>query len=710
MYISARERQILDLLLHERDHTLTAKEMADRLGVSTRTIHRDLHGLESLLEKFHLSLRKQTGKGISIQGSTEAREALKTAIANSERPEITADERKTLILCELLEASEPIKLISLADDLDVTVATISHDLDGLESWLESFDLKLIRKRSYGIEIIGSEKARRRAMSALIEENLDVREFVSLLKENLQKRSKSLSDVISKRLLGMVNRERLSLVEQTVGDILHDLPYSIADSAFIGLIVHLALAVERIKQGEKIDFDPRYLEQLKATPEYKTAKRIAGRLEESFETTIPDEEIGYITVHLRGAKRRYDTGILFEDLNSDLASKVKALIHEVDRVLGSELIREHSLFQGLMAHLESAIYRIKQQLKIYNPLLDQIRSDYSDLFRIIKQAANEVFVPLTIPDEEVGFLVLHFGSALEQRNVSRPLKAVIICSSGIGSSKMLASRVQKEIPEIKELQNASLFELNQLNLKDYDLILSTIPLPLKEEDYIIVNPLLTEREIENIRDAIQQEEREIREKSTATPLPEQSTRYNGDTQRSIIYFEKIKQLSNLMITILENHHFEKLNDCQTIESALSEVARSLKEKGIVSNSNLIVEQLLARQRLGGLGIPGTNLALYHCRSKTVLKPSFSIYSLIRPLAIPAMDNSEMEAKNLLLQLAPEESPDFVLDLLSTISSLIVDSDESILVFESENPSWIVSFLSEHLEQYFFTKLKAEENGK
>lgn len=703
MYISARERQILGLLLHEREHTLTVKEMADRLGVSSRTIHRDLHGLESLLKKFHLSLRKQTGKGVSVQGSTEAKEALKTAVMNSDLSEITADERRTLILCELLEVSEPIKLISLADDLDVTVATISHDLDGLESWLESFDLKLIRKRSYGIEIIGSEKARRRAMSALIEENLDVREFVSLLKENLQKRSKSLSDVISKRLLGMVNRERLSLVEQTVGDILHDLPYSIADSAFIGLIVHLALAVERIKQGEKIDFDPRYLEQLKATPEYKTAKRIAGRLEESFETTIPDEEIGYITVHLRGAKRRYEKGVLFEELNSDLASKVKSLIREVDHVLGSELIREHSLFKGLMAHLESAIYRIKQHLKIYNPLLDQIRSDYSDLFQVIKQAANKVFAPLAIPDEEVGFLVLHFGSALEQRSKRRSFKAVIICSSGIGSSKMLASRLQKEIPEIKEFQNASLFELNQLNLKDYDFILSTIPLPLKEEDYIIVNPLLTEREIENIRDAIQQEEREIREESTVTPLPEQSTRYNGDAQRSIIYFEKIKQLSNLMITILENHHFVKLDDCQTIESALSQVARSLKEKGIVSDSALIVEQLLARQRLGGLGIPGTNLALYHCRSKAVLKPSFSIYSLAQPLAIPAMDNSDMQAKNLLLQLAPEESPDFVLDLLSTISSLIVDSEESIVVFESENPSWIVSFLSEHLEQYFSQNL-------
>ena len=43
---------------------------------------------------------------------------------------------------------------------------------------------------------------------------------------------------------------------------NDTLISITDNAYVGLIVHLALAIERIKQGEKIEMDANFLKQLK----------------------------------------------------------------------------------------------------------------------------------------------------------------------------------------------------------------------------------------------------------------------------------------------------------------------------------------------------------------------------------------------------------------------------------------------------------------
>ncbi|WP_342043536.1 HTH domain-containing protein [Bacillus sp. OTU2372] len=58
MYISARERQILEILLKTTDET-TVKDLADLIGVSGRTIHRDLKNIEDILDEYNLTLQKK---------------------------------------------------------------------------------------------------------------------------------------------------------------------------------------------------------------------------------------------------------------------------------------------------------------------------------------------------------------------------------------------------------------------------------------------------------------------------------------------------------------------------------------------------------------------------------------------------------------------------------------------------------------------------
>ena len=70
----------------------------------------------------------------------------------------------------------------------------------------------------------------------------------------------------------------------------------------------------------------------------------------------------------------------------------------------------ALLEGLVTHLKPAIYRVRQNMGITNPLLPSIRKDYEDLFQIIKKADRKSVPGLQIPDEEIGFLVMHFGSA------------------------------------------------------------------------------------------------------------------------------------------------------------------------------------------------------------------------------------------------------------------------------------------------------------
>src|SRR5690606_30167343 len=143
---------------------------------------------ESLLSHYNLELKKKSGVGLHISGKKADKDAFQQALSNVTVVDFSPEERRTVILATLLEMNEPIKLFTLANELKVTEATISHDLDQLEQELSLFHLTLIRKRGYGVEIVGNETDKRAALSDLIATYVDPFEFVSLIKENIQKES------------------------------------------------------------------------------------------------------------------------------------------------------------------------------------------------------------------------------------------------------------------------------------------------------------------------------------------------------------------------------------------------------------------------------------------------------------------------------------------------------------------------------------------
>lgn len=700
MYISARERQILEILL-SKEEGVTIKEVADSIEVSVRTIHRDLKGVEDILREYELKLIKKSRIGIQVVGSSESITQLQLFLFNLSHNEYTPDERQTIIFCTLLERSEPVKLIALANDLNVTIATVSNDLTKLEERLSKLGLLLIRKRGYGVEILGSETSKRRAMSNILSENVNEVEFLSLARENIQKKSIQQVDSASERLLGLVEKKKLFVVEKVIEQINNELPYSIADSAYIGLVIHISLAIERITQGENIQIDQTYLENLKGTIEYKISSKIVDKLENIFEITIPDAEIGYITMHLRGAKLRHDKEYIIEDTSFNIAIKAKQLIDYVGEQLGKDFSKNQSLFQGLVAHLRSAIYRIKQSMGISNPLLEKIKKDYSELFSIVKAGTDEVFIDINVPQEEIGYLVLHFGSAIIGNRDKGDINALIICSSGIGTSKMLATRIRQEIPNIEKLQNVSLFDLKKYDLTDFDLIISTIHSSDLPSDYILVSPMLTSKEIESIKSRIREQGKNL---TAVKKEDRQFTETNYKPDKTLINMQTIKSYSDIIVHLLESFEIIEVKEQKSIQQILKPICDNLKIEGIIDNSSAVIDALFERERLGGLGIPSTKLALFHTRSDHVVKASFKIISLEFPLKLKGMDSNTIVVSSILLLLAPQKVSKQTLEVLSYVSSLIIEDEKSIQLFESKNTSSISAFLARNFEIFFHEKLK------
>ena len=700
MYISARERQILEILLNEKDE-LTVKELADKIGVSGRTIHRDLKNIEDIVEEYQLSLQKKSGVGVQIIGDKKNIQELELFLFNLYHTEYTPDERQTVILCELLESSEPVKLLGLANDLSVTIATVSNDLTKLEEYIRKFGLSLIRKRGYGVEISGTEDAKRRAIRNVISEYVDESEILNLARESIQKRSTHQIHSISEKLLGLVEKKKLFMIENVIASISGDLPYTLADSAYIGLVVHLALAVERIQKGEGIKIDHAYLENQQSTKEFKFAKKIVDQLEQVFQIEIPMAEVGYITMHLKGAKLRHDHEYLSEASSLHVAIKTRNLIKYVGNYLSIDLSENRSLFEGLVMHLKPALYRLKQNMGISNPLLAKVKKDYGDLFSIVKKAVEQVFHEFAVPDEEIGYLVMHFGAAVLGYKEMSDLKTLVICSSGIGTSKMLATRLQKEFPELKDIQNVSVMEFKKMNALDYQLIISTIPIPDFHSDYILTSPFLNREEIEKIRSFMNE-----KKKMNGLGKSDQSEKHPGEKQSAKLIEEMaaIRDYADTIRTILQGFAVKTIVENEAVEQILKRACQELYQQQIIADVDEVVKALVERESLGGLGIPETSMGLFHTRVESILKPSFTIYVLEHPVWVNGMDQSQIEMKHLLLLLSPVKAAESTLEVLSFISSILIESEESLAVFQSDEQDKVASFLTARLDQFFNEKVQ------
>lgn len=209
MNITKRQRDIVEYLL-EQSKEVTAGEIATKINVSTRTVHRELGAVEHWLAAHEVKLEKKSGIGICIDADPAHLVCLRKQLLHTNPDEYSAEERKIVVLCMLLDTREPIKLLALASDLKVTVTTVSHDLDELQDWIGDRGLVLVRRRGYGVEITGREIDKRRAISELALEHLDESDLFSS-----QGEVRSVTRV-SDKLLEMIGRENLLIVEKASG--------------------------------------------------------------------------------------------------------------------------------------------------------------------------------------------------------------------------------------------------------------------------------------------------------------------------------------------------------------------------------------------------------------------------------------------------------------------------------------------------------------
>ncbi|MGQ4677460.1 BglG family transcription antiterminator [Paenibacillus polymyxa] len=692
MNITKRQSDIVEYLL-EQPHEVTAGEIAEKINVSTRTVHRELGAVECWLAAHEVKLEKKSGIGIYVDADPNQLASLREQLLQTKSDDYSAEERKIVVLCMLLDTQEPIKLLALASDLKVTVTTVSHDLDELRGWIADRGLVLVRRRGYGVEITGREIDKRRAISELALEYLDESALFSS-REELRPVTR-----VTEKLLEMIGRENLLTVENALWQPHDQWLKNMVESKYMELLIQICVSLARLRLGYVVDHRAS-LPYSKTDSEenimLRTAmvERICAELSAALAIDFPDQERSYFRLLFRDAEDHSTRLLPLDDLV--LLELVHELIRRVETEIGTPLAEDRVLREGLIAHMAPVLKRLREGKSIRNPLLQQIRKDYGSLFDSVKKAAADM-TEMEVPDEEIGFLVMHFGASLERlRQLQREVRAIVVCTSGIGSSRLLATRLAKELPQIKIVDRASWYEATRIPKEDYDLIISTVELPLEPDRYLKISPLLTQEESDRLRHFIQH--------ITLNQLNDHPQEQAVQPGQGMEWLTGLRKSLEEIVHIVQQFQVYPLENQGMDMSATIEAICMLEAvRGNVTEPSVVAEQLVERERQGSQVISDTSVALIHTRSPYVRQPSLTLYRLAEPL----LADVDEQVECVLLMLGPRELPKESLEVLSEISALLLQED-MITLLEHGSRDQIANYISSELAEFFHSKLGTGRN--
>ena len=108
---------------------------------------------------------------------------MKQSIAQHQTIDLSVEEQKVIIIYALIQAKEPVKQYSLAQEIGVSVQTLAKMLDDLELDLNKYQLSLSRKRGEGIYLVVPESKKREFLSQLMVNNLNSTSVYSVIENH-----------------------------------------------------------------------------------------------------------------------------------------------------------------------------------------------------------------------------------------------------------------------------------------------------------------------------------------------------------------------------------------------------------------------------------------------------------------------------------------------------------------------------------------------
>lgn len=612
------------MLINENSYK-AVKFYAGELFVSERTIHSDLKAITDYLSLKGFSIEKRRGVGIRLIKSLYEHNETKIwgGMVGTE-----AGSRRRDIIQRLLFDNEIVTFDKLSEDYMVSKTSISQDFRFIENVITQGNNLQLVSDTKGTRFVGDEEAFQKGHfefnNMIFEEDIflessDNSELLDKLKVYYGEDVVNVCSIVLYKHMKVGNKD-------------------IAEHYIFNVLNMLIIIVYRITKGHHID---------------DTKKE---NIQNHF-LDVANDLLNKITTELGVIYTKNDATYLHQYLLSNKFYKLdeeqyldilKQIVEQVRQSVQIKNWDEKKLIDLLKNHFSPMIYRLRNGIKIRNPFINQIKKEFGVLFNItwIVMSEYEESLEITFNEDEIGFLVIYFQSAIEQAHITKSI--LVVCPTGIATSGLLVNRIRKVVPESSTIKVSSTNNIQKKNLAESDLVISTVNINLPGKKVLTVSPLLNSIDMKKISEAYN-EKFVFHYKNNIEPL---------DLQYLPKFIEKEY--------VLLNENFDNKEDLIT-----SITERLIKSRRVQKEA---LENILKREKLGGTDLP-SGAAIPHVTPNYVNETTIVIVRNKQ-----AFKWDEYPVKLIILLYISESDISYIKDVFADIYQ-IVESKERVNEFNN-----------------------------
>lgn len=485
-------RKILNCLLGGETYTTFA--IAELVGLSEKTVRTKINQMNEWLIKDGLGqIRKKQGAGVWLELGEGRREQVEKLLASdkSQLPAAQLDNRDKQMIGKLLKLKpgETTTLQQLADSLYLSAPTVGRLLKDVSYWFEERKLSVVSVRSKGVGLAGDEYGFRIAIRDYMMEMMP-----EVMEALLGTFAPGVDAARIRRII--VEAESAWRIE-------------LADNSFKMVWIMTCLSMARRNTAGRASYLTKE-ENIQNYNEYSFAESIYQRIERVYQIQISEDDVMLLAVLLLTAKKLKNfSGIQQEDYarqyDRDLGEFVKLVIETIDTVLDVDLSNDRILYESLLLHMRSAIFRMKYSTAAGDSISKYVKKEYKQTFLATWSTSNlfEEYYDVQVTEDELAGIALYIQAAIIRQKKGLPLTALLISEKGMASSQLAIEMLKYNIPEIMEIQAASYHDFKLSQYPDVDVIINTSGSEIADARVVVVGERLTEQGIEQVRQKVSQ---------------------------------------------------------------------------------------------------------------------------------------------------------------------------------------------------------------
>lgn len=409
------------------------------------------------LDKINEALPSEIPKIISyprigILLSSQQKAACRTLLADLDDYSyvMSIQERMLLSITYIAIAKDRVTIEKLMQINAVSRNTILNDLNELRQRLsfEPYSIKLQATKSKGYYLDCHPLSKIQYLNKLLhtiytESNPN---FIAMMRDKLRDfadLSSYFSDDISSFIRGELQVSQALLGKkinsQDIRFMVATLPYQLLSYQNLGLS-------EREQRDLLSEFSP-----IKERKEYEIARHLNENLKREFHLELDEIETSLIAVLLLSYRKDRDMHLESHDYD-DMRRVLSYFIDAFELDYHVCFKHKQLLLNQLLTHCKALLFRKAYGIVSNNPLTDQIKDKYADLFAMTKVCLSilENAWSIKMNDDDIAYITIHIGGELvhSETKPTPPTVLTLVCDEGIGVQKLFMQQCKQYLPHSK----------------------------------------------------------------------------------------------------------------------------------------------------------------------------------------------------------------------------------------------------------------------